>query len=75
MTTAIATVPDAGVLATGSERALGIGHDSLPAAFGKYRAFRASVAELSALDDRQLTDVGIARPAIGEHARKAVYGK
>ena len=74
MTTAIATVPDTGVLATGSERALGIGQDGLRAAFDKHRAFRATVAELSALDDRQLWVVGIARPACGEHAHRGVYG-
>jgi len=75
MTTATATASDGGVLATGSERALGIGQDGLRAAFDKHRAFRATVAELSALDDRQLADVGIARSTIGEHARRAVYGK
>ena len=75
MTTAIATASGAGVLATGAERTLGNGLVGLRAAWDKYRAFRASVAELDALTDRQLADVGIAREAIGPHVRTAVYGK
>lgn len=75
MTTATATPMAAGVLATGSERTLGIGQDGLRAAWNKYRAFRRSIAELSALDDRQLADTGIARTAIRQHARRAAYGK
>lgn len=75
MTTAIATASGAGVLATGSERALGTRHDGLRAAWNQYRAYRASIAELSALSDRHLADVGIARSAIRQHARGTVYGK
>jgi len=73
MTTAIATPAAVGVRA--SERALGNTQDGPRAAWQKYRAYRSSVAELAALTDRQLADVGIARSAIRTHARAAVFGK
>jgi uncharacterized protein YjiS (DUF1127 family) len=75
MTTAIATPSGAGVLATGSERALGISGKGLRAVWTRYRAFRATVAELEALTERQLSDVGIARAGIRNHVRDAIYGK
>lgn len=75
MTTAIATQSGAGVLATGSERNLGIRRDGLRQAWERYRAYRTSVAELAALTDRQLADAGIARATIREQVRAAVYGK
>ncbi len=74
MTTATATSSDTGVLATGSERDLGTWLDDLRSAWDKFLALRASIAELNALNDRQLADVGITRPAIRQHARTAVYG-
>jgi uncharacterized protein YjiS (DUF1127 family) len=74
MTTAIATAPGAGVLTAGAERALGTGKVGPRAAWDKYRAYRASIAELNALTDRQLADVGIARAAIRPHVRTAIYG-
>ena len=74
MTTAIATAAGAGVLTTGTERTLGTGTGGLRRAWSDYRAFRASVAELDALSDRELADVGIARSAIRLHVRKAIYG-
>jgi uncharacterized protein YjiS (DUF1127 family) len=73
--TTIATPAGAGVLVAGTERSLGAGIDGLRTAWADYRTFRASVADLNALTDRQLEDVGIARSAIRAHARKAIYGK
>jgi uncharacterized protein YjiS (DUF1127 family) len=75
MTTALATPSGAGVLTTGSERDLGSRRDGLRLAWERYRAYRTSVAALGALSDRQLADAGIARAAIPQHARAAVYGK
>ena len=74
MTTAIATASDAGVFTTGTERILGTGADGLRGAWSAYRAYRTSIAELSALTDRQLADVGVARAAIRTLVRTAVYG-
>ena len=39
-----------------------------------YRAYRATVRELSRLSNGALTDLGIARSGIRAAARKAVYG-
>lgn len=75
MTKANAILATAGVLATGSERTLGMRRDGLSAAWNRYRAYRGSIAELGALDDRQLADAGIARTAIRQRARAAVYGR
>ena len=49
MTTAIAAPRGAGVLATGSERDLGTWGRGLRQAWVRFRAYRASVAELAAL--------------------------
>jgi uncharacterized protein YjiS (DUF1127 family) len=74
LTTAIATPSGAGVLATGSERTLGARQDGLREAWEKYRSYRATVAELKSLTDRQLADMGIARASIRAHVRAAIYG-
>lgn len=73
MTTAIATPGAAGVLTAGSERALGAGHGRLRAAWNRYVAYHASIAELRALSDRQLADIGIARGDIRRHVGGAIY--
>lgn len=39
----------------------------------QYRAYRATVNELSALDDRELNDLGVARYDISAIARQAAY--
>lgn len=74
MTTATASAAGAGVLATGAERTLGTWQDGLRAAWEKHRAYRASVAELNALTDRDLADIGIGRSDIRARAREAIYG-
>lgn len=74
MTTAYATSGMAGVLTTGAERTRGARRDGLRAAWGNYRAYRASLTELSALTDRQLADLGIVRGDLRRHVRAAIYG-
>jgi uncharacterized protein YjiS (DUF1127 family) len=74
MTIATAAPSGAGVLTTGSERPLGIRYEALRDRLNGYRAYRATVAELKALTDRQLEDLGILRAAIEQHARRAIYG-
>jgi uncharacterized protein YjiS (DUF1127 family) len=39
------------------------------------RVYTQTLTELSALSERELTDLGIARGMIGEIAREAAYGK
>lgn len=43
-------------------------------AWEEFRAYHATVAELKALTDRQLADLGIGRSGIRAIARRAVYG-
>lgn len=74
MTTAVAARAGSGVLPIGPERVLGTVAERLRKAWADHRALRASVAQLKALSDRQLADVGIARAAIRAHARTAIYG-
>lgn len=47
---------------------------SIHRAWNDFRAYRATRAELKALTDRQLSDLGIGRSGIGAIARRAVYG-
>lgn len=74
MTTAFATPGVVGVLTTGSERTLGARRDRLRAAWGRYRAYRTSLAELGELTDRQLADLGMVRGDLRRHVRAAIYG-
>ncbi len=41
--------------------------------YRNWRVYRGTVAELSRLSDRQLSDVGIVRSDIHSFARKATY--
>lgn len=43
-------------------------------AWEDFRAYHATLAELRALTDRQLADLGLGRSAIRAVARRAVYG-
>ncbi len=46
----------------------------LRATLGDYRAYLATFDELSALSDRELDDIGLARGTIADVARASVYG-
>ena len=49
--------------------------DALLTAVQQRRVFQRTVAELNALTDRELADLGISRLAIRDVARQAAYGK
>lgn len=49
--------------------------DSMATAIQSRQVYLRTVAELNALTDRELADLGIARIAIPEIAREAAYGK
>jgi uncharacterized protein YjiS (DUF1127 family) len=63
-----------GILVPGSERTIGTRIGSLRAAWNKHRAYRASLAELAALTERQLTDIGTNRATLERFARAAIHG-
>lgn len=44
-------------------------------AWTRLRAYRDTLAELDAMSERELADIGINRHSIREIAREAVYGK
>jgi uncharacterized protein YjiS (DUF1127 family) len=46
---------------------------TLRSSWDRYQSFRASVRELSALDDRQLADIGVERTRISAVARASVF--
>ncbi|MBL9050409.1 MAG: DUF1127 domain-containing protein [Tabrizicola sp.] len=49
--------------------------DAVIAAIMQRRIYDRTVAELNALSDRELSDLGISRLGITEIAREAAYGK
>lgn len=49
--------------------------DLVMAAIAQRRTYTQTVAELNALTDRELADLGISRISIPEIAREAAYGK
>lgn len=44
-------------------------------AWTRFKSYRDTLAELDAMSDRDLADIGISRLSIREIAREAVYGK
>ena len=74
MTTATTAQSDAGSLVAGVERSAGSLLESVRHGFATWRAYRATLGELSALTDRQLSDVGMTRATLPGTARRAVYG-
>jgi uncharacterized protein YjiS (DUF1127 family) len=56
------------------DRALAL-KDALIAAAQQRRVYARTVAELNALSDRELADLGIVRDMIAEIAHQAAYGK
>ena len=49
--------------------------DAVTGRFAKYRTYRQTVNELSALSDRALADLGLSRSMIQSVARETAYGK
>jgi len=54
---------------------LAILKDGVATALPQRRTYARTVAELNALTDRELTDLGISRLSIPEIAHEAAYGK
>ncbi len=48
---------------------------SVKEAMDRRRVYNQTVLELSSLSDRDLADLGMARPMISDVAREAAYGK
>ena len=75
MTTANAAATARDVLAAGAEQRIDTVSARLSQAWGKFQAYRATLADLRSLTDRQLGDVGLTRATLKETARRAVYGR
>jgi uncharacterized protein YjiS (DUF1127 family) len=71
MTATTASKP--GILVAGAERT-GTWTAGLGKAWSNYLAYRATLAELQDLTDKQLRDIGLGRDALKRIAREAVYG-
>ena len=54
---------------------LAVLRDAVVTAIAQRRTYLRTVAELNALTDRELADLGISRFSIPEIAREAAYGK
>ena len=54
---------------------LAVLRDAVLTAIAQRRTYARTVAELNALTDRELADLGISRFSIAEIAREAAYGK
>ena len=75
MTTANAAHNASQVLAAGAEQMTDTVSARLSQAWARYHAYRATLADLRSLTDRQLGDVGLTRGMLKETARRAVYGR
>ena len=73
MTTADAARTALPVLAAG-ERRTDTTAARLAQAWKRFRSYRVTLADLRALTDRQLADVGLTRGMVKETAHRAVYG-
>ncbi len=73
MTATAANAP-ADFLVDGAERSRGTEPGGLRRAWADYRAYRATLAELNTLTDRQLGDLGMTRDSLKGTVRRAVYG-
>jgi uncharacterized protein YjiS (DUF1127 family) len=65
---------DPGILVSGAERSTGTWTARLGAAWENFRMYRATLAELRDLTDRQLSDLGMHRGELKRIAHEAVYG-
>jgi uncharacterized protein YjiS (DUF1127 family) len=75
MTTVSAATTARQVLAAGAEHGTNTVSARLSQAWEKFRAYRATLADLRALTDRQLGDVGLTRGTLREAAHRAAYGR
>ena len=75
MTTANAAQTAPRVLAAGAEQRIDTVSARLSQAWERFQAYRATLAGLRELTDRQLGDVGLTRATLKETARRAVYGR
>lgn len=75
MTTAHAAYTARQVLAAGTEQDKNTVSARLSQAWEKFQAYRTTLADLRALTDRQLGDVGLTRDTLKATAHRAVYGK
>lgn len=57
-----------------AEQMIGITAQGIRGTWERYKAYRATCAELNALTDRQLSDLGMDRKAVRAVAHRAVYG-
>ena len=57
-----------------AEQMIGITAQGIRGTWERYKAYRATCAELNALTDRQLSDLGMGRKSIRAVAHRAVYG-
>lgn len=64
----------AGSRIAGAEQTTGSVAERFRTALRNFRAYRATIAELGALSDTQLADVGVSRAGLREAGRRAVYG-
>ena len=74
MTTANAAGTALSVLAAGAEQRNDTAAARVSRVWERFRTYRATLADLRSLTDRQLADVGLTRGKIKETARRAVYG-
>lgn len=75
MTTATLAKSHADLLVPGAEHTTGTLLGGLRNTWTKYWTYRATLADLGDLTERQLADLGLARGEIRTTARRAVYGK
>ena len=74
MTTANAAGTALPVLAAGAEQRNDTAAARVGQVWDRFRTYRATLADLWSLTDRQLADVGLTRGKIKETAHRAVYG-
>ena len=75
MTTTIAAPQETGLAGAGAGQADQGWTARLRRAWAEHRAYRSTLAELEALTDRELRDLGLSRWDLRSVAREAVYGK
>jgi uncharacterized protein YjiS (DUF1127 family) len=67
--------PAFAALVPGSERTPETRTGGLRSAWHKHRAYRATLAEMADMTERQLADIGTSRATLKRFARTATYGR